>query len=188
MVTLDQEARPFTTIGLLGPTGASISPDPVRTVTASLTATSTTVSTGPATTASDSQAGSSSKRSSTIGIAVGVAVGIIILAVVALLVVIVWRRRRRDTGTSQHNDEPELKSQVPIVDNTFEPQDNTYEPQVYPADLSGVGYPPRELDNRDKHLYPKILAEAPTSPRSRQELSAGVNTIPELAHARHKDA
>ena len=178
MVTLDQEVRPFTTIGLLGPTGASISPDPVRTVTASQTVTSTTVSAGPATAAGDPQAPNSSKRSSTIGIAVGVIGGIMILVLAAL--VVVWRRRRRRGDTSKHNDEPKLKPQPLIVSNTYEPREQ-------PADLAEVGFPPRELYNRDKHLDPEMPAEEQTLPPSRQELSAGVNNVPELAHTRHQD-
>ena len=191
MVTLDQEARPFTTIGLLGPTGASISPDPIRTVTASLTATSTTVSIGPSTAAGDSQAANSSKRSSTIGIAVGVIGGIIILVLAALLVV--WRRRRRSGDTGEHNDEPELKPQPLIVNNTYEPREQPadlsevgFPPREQPADLAEVGFPPRELYNRDKHMDPEMPAEEQTSPTSRQELSAGVNIVPELAHTRHQ--
>lgn len=182
MVTLDQEARPFTTIGLLGPSGASISPDPIRTVTASLLATSTTVSTGLATAAGNSQAANSSKRSSTIGIAVGVIGGIVILVLAALLVV--WRRRRRNGGTSEHNDEPKLKPQPLIVSDT-------HETRGQPAVLSEVGFPPRELYNRDNHMDLEMLAEESTSqstsPTLRQELSAGVNIVPELAQARHED-
>ncbi|KAG7009603.1 hypothetical protein G7Y79_00002g007180 [Physcia stellaris] len=179
MVTLDQEARPFTTIGLLGPAGASISPDPVRTVTASLTATSTIVSTEPATAASDSPAANSSKRSSTIGIPVGVIGGVVILVLAGLLVV--WRRRRRSGDTSEHN-EPELKLQPLRVNETLEPRSQT-------AELSEMGFPPGELYNRNLHMDPEMLAEesTPTSPTSRLELSAGVNIVPELAQASHKD-
>ena len=166
MVTLDQEAKPFTTIGLVGLTEASTSPDPVQTVTASLTAKSTTIRTAPAIAAGDSQSGSSSKRSSTIGIAVGVTGGTIILLMTALL--IVWRRRRRQGNTSEHYVEPESNSQS--------------------ADLSEVGYPPRELYSRDEHMDREALAEAPASPTSRQELTAGVKIPPELADANHEDA
>lgn len=168
MVTLDQEARPFTTIGLVGPTGVSISSDPVRTVTASLPAASTTIPTGPAIGAGDSQSPNSSKHSSTIAIAVGVTGGIIILVLAALLMV--WRRRRRQ----------ELKSQRLTVSDTHESQEQS-------ADLSEVGFPPRELYNRDEDMDRIILVEAPAAPTSRQELSAGVSTVPELGHARNRD-
>ena len=166
MVTLDQEAKPFTTIGLVGLTEASTSPNPVRTVTASLTATSTTIRTGPAIAAGDSQSVSSSKRPSTIGIAVGVTGGTVILVLAALL--IVWRRRRRHGNAGEHYVEAETKSQS--------------------ADLSEVGYPPRELYNREGRMDREALAEAPASPPSRQELSAGFKIAPELAHSEHKDA
>lgn len=180
MVTLDQEAKPFTTIGLVGLTEASTSPDPVRTVTVNLKATSRTIPTGPVIAAGDSQSANASKRSSAIGIAVGVTGGIIILVLAALL--IVWRRRRRHGHTNEHKDEPKIKSQSLIVNDTHESQEQS-------ADLSEVGFPPRELYNRNEHVDREMLAEAPASPRSRQELSAGVDVVPELDHSssRHRD-
>ena len=68
----------------------------------------------------------------------------------------------------------------------------THEPRGQPAELSEVGFPPRELYNRDISMDPEMLAEdsTPTSPTSRLELSAGVNNVPEraeLAQASHKD-
>ncbi|KAL8796250.1 MAG: hypothetical protein Q9195_001365 [Heterodermia aff. obscurata] len=178
MVTLDEQARPFTTVGLVGPTEASISSDPVRTVTARLTATSTTIPTGPAIAAGNPQSSNSSKRPSTIGIAVGVTGGIIVLVLAALLVV--WRRRRRHRHTSKHNDEPGLKSLQLIVNNSHQSQEES-------PYLSEIGFPPRELYNRDEHMDRKMLAEAPALATSRQELSAGVDIVPELAYAGRRD-
>lgn len=145
-----------------------------------MTATSTTIPTGPVIAAGDSQSANASKRSSAIGIAVGVTGGIIILVLAALL--IVWRRRRRHGHTSEHKDEPEIKLQSLIVNDTHESQEQS-------ADLSEVGFPPRELYNGNEHVDREMLAEAPASPRSRQELSAGVDIVPELAHtsSRHRD-
>ena len=168
MATLDQEAKPFTTIGLVGPTGASVSSDPVRTVTASLTATYTTIPTGPAIGAGDPLSSNSFKRFSTIGIAVGVTSGITILAPAVILVV--WRRRRQ----------PELNWQPPTFNDTHESQEQS-------PDLSEVGFPPRELYNRNEHMDRIIPAETPEPPTPRQEISAGLSTVPELDHARHRD-
>ena len=173
MVTLGQEARPFTTIGLVGPTEASTSTDPARSVTVGSTTTSTTIPTETAIAADGSQSANTSKRSATIGIAVGVTGGIIVLVLAVLL--IVWQRRRRHGHSTWHSDEPEVKSQSLKVGNTHEPQERS-------KDISEVGFPPRELHNGVEHMNRMMLAEAPASRTSRQELSAGVNSISELAH------